>query len=254
MICPYCGNRTDRAICENCKNELPQNSKRASFSLKACKFIYNINCILLPPAKYLSAFWSFCWIYDLTIGKFDGVFTIVCGYIILILISDIIYICKRNRYLSYKRTILEKKLMRMHVIKNKYYANFESDVSNNTNFDNMEGFEFEHFCADILSKNGFENVEVTQSSGDHGIDILAEKYGISYAIQCKCYSSNIGNSAVQQAHTGKSLYHKDIAVVLTNQYFTQQAIDEASVLGVKLWDRDKLQELISNQNINKLST
>lgn len=136
----------------------------------------------------------------------------------------------------------------MHVIKNKYYANFESDVSNNTNFDNMGGFEFEHFCADILSKNGFENVEVTQSSGDHGIDILAEKYGISYAIQCKCYSSNIGNAAVQQAHTGKSLYHKDIAVVLTNQYFTQQAIDEASVLGVKLWDRDKLQGLISNQN------
>lgn len=116
--------------------------------------------------------------------------------------------------------------------------------------DNMEGHDFEYFCADILRQNGFVKVEVTQGSGDHGIDILAEKDSISYAIQCKCYSSSIGNSAVQQAHTGKSIYHKDIAVVLTNQYFTSQAIDEANILGVKLWDRDKLFSLINKSNMN----
>ena len=114
------------------------------------------------------------------------------------------------------------------------------------NFDTMSGLEFEHYCAEILESNGFTNVEVTQGSGDHGIDILAEKDDITYAIQCKCYSSNIGNAAVQQAHTGKSLYHKDIAVVLTNQYFTQQAQEEAKALGVKLWDRDKLQNMINH--------
>lgn len=111
-------------------------------------------------------------------------------------------------------------------------------------FDNMEGHEFERFCADVLLKNGFESAEVTQGSGDHGIDILAEKDGITYAIQCKCYSSNIGNAAVQQAHTGKSIYRKDIAVVLTNRYFTAQAKEEAAALGVKLWDRDKLNSMI----------
>jgi len=115
-------------------------------------------------------------------------------------------------------------------------------------FDNMEGHQFEYFCADILKKNGFENVEVTQGSGDHGIDILAEKDGITYAIQCKCYSSNIGNAAVQQAHTGKSIYKKDIAVVLTNRYFTAQAREEATALGVKLWDRDKLNSMIEKAN------
>ena len=116
----------------------------------------------------------------------------------------------------------------------------------NNQYDYMEGHDFEYFCADILRKNGFSDVEVTQGSGDHGIDITAIKDEISYAIQCKCYSSNIGNAAVQQAHTGKSLYHKDIAVVLTNQYFTAQAKEEADALGVKLWDRDKLQELVNN--------
>lgn len=116
------------------------------------------------------------------------------------------------------------------------------------NFDLMNGAEFEHFCADLLRKNGFSRSEVISGSGDHGIDILAEKDGITYAIQCKCYSSNIGNAAVQQAHAGKSFYKKDIAVVLTNRHFTQQAKEEAETLGVKLWDRDKLNELIEKSN------
>lgn len=111
-------------------------------------------------------------------------------------------------------------------------------------YDYMEGHDFEYFCADILRKNGYANVEVTQGSGDHGVDILAEKDDITYAIQCKCYSSDIGNAAVQQAHTGKSIYKRDIAVVLTNRYFTPQAKEEARALGVKLWDRDKLNSMI----------
>ena len=126
----------------------------------------------------------------------------------------------------------------------------EQPTYSRPNYDNMEGHDFEYFCADILRKNGFNNVEVTQGSGDHGIDILAEKDDITYAIQCKCYSSNIGNAAVQQAHTGKSLYKKNVAVVLTNRYFTAQAKEEAQQLGVKLWDRDKLNVLIDKVNIN----
>lgn len=121
----------------------------------------------------------------------------------------------------------------------------KNNVLSKADYDSMDGHDFEYFCADLLRKNGFINVEVTQGSGDHGIDILAEKDGVYYAIQCKCYSSNVGNASVQQAHTGKSLYHKDIAVVMTNQYFTQQAKEEAALLGVKLWDRNKLNELIN---------
>lgn len=147
--------------------------------------------------------------------------------------------------------------------------NFSTEISKNNNFvytehsnpilnehhimdyDTMSGKEFESFCALLLCEHGFSNVETTKVSGDHGIDILAEKDDITYAIQCKCYSSNIGNAAVQQAHTGKSLYHKDIAVVLTNQYFTAQAKEEADALGVKLWDRDKLNDMIEKSSLNK---
>ena len=128
----------------------------------------------------------------------------------------------------------------------------QSSQATVADLDKMEGHKFEHYCADLLRDNGFLDVEVTQRSGDHGVDILARKDDITYAIQCKCYSSNsVGNDAVQQASAGKSIYKKDIAVVLTNQYFTQQAKDEATHLGVKLWDRNKLRQFIEHSNAKK---
>lgn len=42
----------------------------------------------------------------------------------------------------------------------------------------------------------------------------------------------------------------DIAVVITNRYFTQQAQEEAKQLGVKLWDRNKLIKLVNNAKAN----
>lgn len=112
--------------------------------------------------------------------------------------------------------------------------------------DTMEGHSFEYYCAGILSKNGFTNVEVTKGSGDQGIDILAEKDDIKYAIQCKCYSSDLGNKPVQEAFAGKSIYNCQIAAVLTNRFFTQGGIDAAKATGVLLWDRNKLQSLIDS--------
>ncbi len=110
-------------------------------------------------------------------------------------------------------------------------------------FDYMPGDEFEFFCADILRGNGFRDVEVTKASGDHGIDVLARKDGVSYAIQCKRYSKPVGNKAVQEAYSGKAIYHADVAIVMSNMEFTAQAIEDAKRLGVELWDRNMIYSL-----------
>lgn len=112
-------------------------------------------------------------------------------------------------------------------------------------FDSFEGHEFEYWCANLLRCSGFESVEVTPGSGDQGVDIIAEKDDIRYAIQCKCYSSNLGNTPVQEVCAGKSMYHCQIGVVMTNRYFTKGARDLADATGVLLWDRDKLLEMIN---------
>ena len=114
--------------------------------------------------------------------------------------------------------------------------------------DAMDGHEFEHYCAELLRQNGFENVEVTQASGDYGIDVLAEKDGVTYAIQCKCYSDNVGNHAVQEAHSGASYYGRMVAAVMTNRYFTAAAKETAARIHVLLWDRDKLLQMQQTQN------
>ena len=110
-------------------------------------------------------------------------------------------------------------------------------------FDLMEGHDFEYYCAELLRKNGFQEVEVTRGSGDYGIDILAEKEGVTYAIQCKCYTSPVGVKAVQEAYAGRDYYDRMVGAVLTNQYFTQPAVDAARKLKILLWDRDYLEDM-----------
>lgn len=114
-------------------------------------------------------------------------------------------------------------------------------------FDTMDGLQFEQFCAGVLLKNGFEKVEITRTSGDFGVDVLAEKDGVTYAIQCKCYSGNIGNHAVQEAYSGASYYKRMVPAVMTNQYFTEAAKETARETGVLLWDRNKLMEMIQKE-------
>lgn len=116
----------------------------------------------------------------------------------------------------------------------------------NWKYDYMEGHDFEQFCAQLLEANGFSSVNVTPGSNDQGIDILAEKQGVKYAIQCKRYSSDVGNKAVQEVFAGKSYYNCHVGVVLTNRYFTQSAKELAKKTQVLLWNRDDLNSLCEN--------
>ena len=121
-------------------------------------------------------------------------------------------------------------------------------------FDDMDGVEFESYCAELLEAKGFENVETTPPSHDFGIDIIADKDGISYAIQCKCYSDNIGIRAIQEAYAGKDYYDSMVAVVMTNQSFTKNAVEFAKKLNVVLWDGDYVMGLIHELAIPEKKT
>lgn len=112
--------------------------------------------------------------------------------------------------------------------------------------DGMDGHEFEYWCADLLRKNGFSDVKVTQGSGDQGVDVLAKKDGIKYAIQCKCYSSDLSNKPIQEVNAGKTIYHCHVGAVMTNRFFTSGAKEAAEATGVLLWDRNKLTEFLEN--------
>lgn len=110
------------------------------------------------------------------------------------------------------------------------------------NVDNMDGQQFEVFCANLLQRIGFKNVRVSGKSGDQGVDILADKDGIKYAIQCKCYSSDLGNTPVQEVYAGKTFYNCQIGAVMTNRFFTTGGQQLAENTGILLWDRNWIKE------------
>lgn len=113
--------------------------------------------------------------------------------------------------------------------------------------DEMEGHDFEYYCADLLKEKGFLEVQVTSGSRDYGVDILAEKDGVTYAIQCKCYSTPVGVTAVQEAYAGRDYYDRMVGVVLTNQYFTAPAVEVAKKLKIMLWDRGYLEGMMEEE-------
>lgn len=103
----------------------------------------------------------------------------------------------------------------------------------------------EALSCDILVANGFEFAENTQASVDFGVDVFGKtRWLITYAIQCKRYDSPVGIDAVQQVYAGRAYYECHVAMVLTNQYFTGSARKLADKIGVVLWDRDMLEELL----------
>ncbi len=114
-----------------------------------------------------------------------------------------------------------------------------------SNLDNLSGRSFENYAAWLLRKNGFTQVKVTKQSGDYGADILAtDSSGNSCCVQCKRVSSNVGIKAIQEVHTAKQYYHCQVAIVMTNQFFTRQAIETANTCGVRLINREELLEMI----------
>ena len=132
-------------------------------------------------------------------------------------------------------------------INKEFHANNQIGIYYNQNSKNttppfkqeITGFDYEHQCADYLERSGFYDVEVTQASGDQGIDIIAWKGGKKYGIQCKYYKGSVGNKAVQEAFTGAKFYKCDIAAVMTTGKFTASAKELAHQTGVMLWENTR---------------
>lgn len=118
------------------------------------------------------------------------------------------------------------------------------NVNTQYNIDLMKGQEFERYCANLLIAYGFKNIEVTKGSGDQGVDIVGYYNGFKFAVQCKRYSKKLGNSPVQEVVAGKNFYNCQNAMVITNNYFTDGAIQLAKANNVELWDRNKLMQVI----------
>ena len=97
----------------------------------------------------------------------------------------------------------------------------------------LDGIEFEHWTASELSRQGWQ-VQVSQASGDQGVDVMAKRDGCSVAVQCKRYSKPIGNKAVQEIFAAKQFSFADHACVIGTGGFTRSARELAGATEVLL--------------------
>lgn len=107
--------------------------------------------------------------------------------------------------------------------------------------DQMDGATFEHFIGDLIVRRGYGSVKYTPATGDFGVDIILNG---RTAIQCKRYSKALGIKPVQEVYTGMSHYGCCEALVVTNSYFTKNAIALAKEHNITLWDRNTLNGML----------
>lgn len=85
-------------------------------------------------------------------------------------------------------------------------------------------------------------VKKTSYSGDQGADLIVEKEGLSFAVQCKD-SARVGNKAVQEVLAAQRFYKTDYAVVVTSGEFTKAARELAATTDAYLIGDAEIEKL-----------
>jgi restriction system protein len=88
--------------------------------------------------------------------------------------------------------------------------------------DRMDGITFEQRLKVLFTDLGYR-VQLTRTVGDYGADLILSKDGIRTAVQAKHWNYAVGVKAVQEVVAAKAFYRCTAAIVVTTNYFTQQA-------------------------------
>ena len=111
-------------------------------------------------------------------------------------------------------------------------------------FGEMKGDSFLDYCVDVLSENGFENVEKTSSVGERGGVVIATRNEISHVIQCRLESGTVSSHMVKKAIGNRTIYQCHVSAILTNGVFDAEAEKMAEENQIVLWDGDDFKQMI----------
>lgn len=106
----------------------------------------------------------------------------------------------------------------------------------------MTPYEFEVFCADLLTMAGW-NARVTPESRAQGVNISAERGNFRLVVQCKPSKLPIGPDAVQAIIDGRLQANADYAALVSNREFTEPASHLARISGIFLLHYSELEKI-----------
>lgn len=117
----------------------------------------------------------------------------------------------------------------------------------------MGWFKFEILTKNILLKEGYNNAFITHKGikgGDDGVDIIAEKNGERFAVQCKRWTKN--HKLIDQIRAlggslkKRGLEHGLFFVSIEANDYEQR---EAKSYGIELWDSNKIINAINKHDL-----
>ena len=108
--------------------------------------------------------------------------------------------------------------------------------------DEIDPFEYEHYCAEEFKKNGWI-AEATQGSSDQGVDVKASRDGIDLVAQCKRFAKPVGNKAVQEVVAGIKYYAANKGIVIAPNGFTKSAKKLAESSNIDLIHHSEIKDL-----------
>lgn len=178
--------------------------------------------------------------------------------------KEIVNVDKMDEYLEKIRYMKEKDIMATHMelinlplqrIK-EFVESVENEESldaipNKSNINSLSGTEFEVICKQLVEKMGFV-AEMTKTTGDGGIDIIAYNYqpllSGKYVIQCKRYSGSVGEPIIRDLYGVVTSERANKGILMTTGTFTAPAIKFAEGKPLELIDGSKFLELYGKED------
>ena len=121
---------------------------------------------------------------------------------------------------------------------------------------NMDPIEFEYLVKFLLEKMGYENVEVTASSGDGGVDVIANiEVGITSVkevVQVKRHNSTIPRKDVDALRGSLHRFEAHQGTLITTSRFsdnTKKSVLEKGAQPITLIDGEKLVDLMIQHEV-----
>lgn len=126
----------------------------------------------------------------------------------------------------------------------------------NTQLDELQTmgwFKFELLTKSILLKEGYDKAFITHKGikgGDDGVDVIAEKNGERFAIQCKRWTKN--HKLIDQIRAlGGSLKKRGLehGLFFVSIEANDYELREAKSYGIELWDCKKILEAVDRHEL-----
>lgn len=153
------------------------------------------------------------------------------------------------------------KELRESEVRDQYLAAFcidpRLDRTSNTGsvLQELSGADFEKLIATLLTRMGFQT-EMTKTSGDGGIDIVAvldkPVIGGRFLVQCKRYAPDnlVGASIVRDFYGAVTADRGTKGIIITTSDFTAQARGFAQRVGVELIPLEQLKRLLLENGLH----